>query len=95
MNQYEVLYIIAPDLDEEATRASIEKFKEIVASNGGEVVSVNEWGKKKLAYDIDYKTEGYYVLMSFNAAPEFPKELERNYKNDEAILRYLVTRKDA
>lgn len=95
MNQYEVLYIIAPDLDEEATRASIEKFKEIVASNGGEVVSVDEWGKKKLAYDIDYKTEGYYVLMSFNAAPEFPKELERNYKNDEAILRYLVTRKDA
>lgn len=95
MNQYEVLYIIAPDLDEEATRASIEKFKEIVASNGGEVVSVDEWGKKKLAYDIDYKTEGYYVLMSFNAAPEFPKELERNYKNDEAILRYLVTRKEA
>lgn len=95
MNQYEVLYIIVPDLDEEATRASIEKYKEIVASNGGEVVSVNEWGKKKLAYDIDYKTEGYYVLMSFNAAPEFPKELERNYKNDEAILRYLVTRKEA
>lgn len=95
MNQYEVLYIIAPDLDEEAMRASIEKYKEIVASNGGEVVSVDEWGKKKLAYEIDYKTEGYYVLMSFNAAPEFPKELERNYKNDEAILRYLVTRKDA
>ena len=95
MNQYEVLYIIVPDLDEEATRASIEKYKEIVASNGGEVVSVDEWGKKKLAYDIDYKSEGYYVLMSFAAAPEFPKELERNYKNDEAILRYLVTRKEA
>ena len=95
MNQYEVLYIIVPELDEEATRASIEKFKGIVESNGGEVVSVDEWGKKKLAYEIDYKTEGYYVLMSFNSSPEFPKELERNFKNDEAILRYLVTRKEA
>lgn len=95
MNQYEVLYIIVPELDEEATRASIDKFKGIVESNGGEVVSVDEWGKKKLAYAIDYKTEGYYVLMSFNSAPEFPPELERNMKNDEAILRYLVTRKHA
>lgn len=95
MNQYEVLYIIVPELDEEATRASIDKFKGIVESNGGEVVSVDEWGKKKLAYAIDYKTEGYYVLMSFNSAPEFPPELERNMKNDEAVLRYLVTRKHA
>ena len=95
MNQYEVLYIIVPELDEEAIRASIDKFKGIVESNGGEVVSVDEWGKKKLAYAIDYKTEGYYVLMSFNSAPEFPPELERNMKNDEAILRYLVTRKHA
>ena len=95
MNQYEVLYIIVPELEEEAVRASIEKFKGIVESNGGEVVGVDEWGKKRLAYEIDYHTEGYYVLMSFNSAPEFPKELERNFKNDEQILRYLVTRKEA
>ena len=95
MNQYEVLYIIVPELDEEATRASIEKFKGIVESNAGEIVSVDEWGKRRLAYAIDYKTEGYYVLMSFNSAPEFPKELERNMKNDEQILRYMVTRKEA
>lgn len=95
MNQYEVLYIIVPDLDEEATHASVEKFKGIVETNGGEVVSVDEWGKRKLAYVIDYKTEGYYVLMSFNSGAEFPKELERNMKNDEQILRYLVTRKEA
>ncbi len=95
MNQYEVLYIIVPDLDEEATRASVDKFKGIVESNGGEVVAVDEWGKRKLAYEINYKTEGYYVLMSFNSNAEFPKELERNFKNDEQILRYLVTRKEA
>lgn len=95
MNQYEALYIIVPTLDDEAIKASVEKFKGIVASNGGEVVAVDEWGKKRLAYPIAYKTEGYYVLMSFSCPPELPKELERNFKNDEAILRYLVTRKEA
>ena len=95
MNQYEVLYIIVPELDEEATRASIEKFKGIVESNGAEVVAIDEWAKRRLAYPIDYKTEGTYVLMSFNSAPEFPRELERNMKNDEQILRYMVTRKEA
>ena len=56
---------------------------------------MDEWGKRRLAYAIDYKTEGYYVLMSFNSAPEFPAELERNFKNDERIMRYMVTRKEA
>ena len=95
MNQYEALYIIDVALDEETNRSVIEKFKGIVEANGGEVTDVNEWGKCKLAYAIDYKTEGYYVLMSFASAPELPKELERNYKNDERILRYMVTRKEA
>ena len=95
MNQYEVLYIIDPAANEEAARAEIEKFKGIAEANGAEVVAVDEWGKRKLAYPIDYKTEGTYVLMSFNSAPEFPKELERNMKNDEQILRYMVTRKEA
>lgn len=95
MNQYEALYIIVPEIDEETTKATIEKFKGIVDSNAGEVVSVDEWGKRRLAYAIDYKTEGYYVLMSFNSAPEFPAELERNFKNDERIMRYMVTRKEA
>ncbi len=95
MNPYEALYIIVPELDEEATKATIEKFKGIVESNAGEVAGVDEWGKRRLAYPIDYKTEGYYVLMSFNSAPEFPAELERNFKNDERIMRYMVTRKEA
>ena len=95
MNQYEALYIIVPEIDEETTKATIEKFKGIVESNAGEVVSVDEWGKRRLAYAIDYKTEGYYVLMSFNSAPEFPADLERNFKNDERIMRYMVTRKEA
>lgn len=95
MNRYEALYIIVPELEEEAVKAKVEKFSGIVTANGGEIESVDEWGKRRLAYAIDYKTEGYYVLMTFSAAPELPSELERNLKIDESILRYLVTRKEA
>lgn len=95
MNKYESLYIITPELDEEATKAVVEKFADIVKKNGGEVEKVDEWGKRRLAYPIDYKTEGYYVLVHFAAASELPRELERNFKNDESILRYMVVRQEA
>ncbi len=94
MNKYETLYIITPELDEEATKAIVDKFSGIVASNKGSVDNVDLWGKRRLAYPIDYKNEGYYVLMTFSAAPEFPMELERNFKIDEQILRYMVIRKE-
>lgn len=95
MNQYEVLYLITPELDEETNKAVIEKFARIITANGGEIVKQDEWGKRRLAYAIDYKTEGYYVLVDFNAAPTLPAELERNFRNDERILRYMVTSKVA
>ena len=95
MNAYEALYIITPELEAEATKAIIQKYSDIVSANGGEVVKVDEWGKTRLAYSIDYKTEGFYVLMTFNSAAEFPRELERNFKNDENLLRFMVTRKVA
>ncbi|MDO4565621.1 MAG: 30S ribosomal protein S6 [Clostridia bacterium] len=95
MNAYEVLYVITPELDEENNQAVIDKFAGIIAENGGEIVKTDLWGKRRLAYPIDYKTEGFYTLVTFNAAPEFPRELERNFKNDERILRYMVTRKEA
>lgn len=95
MNQYEVLYLITPELNEETNKAVIEKFAGIITTNGGEIVKQDEWGKRRLAYAIDYKTEGYYVLVDFNAAPTLPAELERNFRNDERILRYMVTSKVA
>lgn len=95
MNKYEALYVITPELDEETTKAIIEKFNGIIAQNGGTVGEVNEWGKRRLAYPIDYKTEGYYVLVNFESAPSFPMELERNFKNDENIIRFVVVRKAA
>ena len=90
MNQYEVLYLITPELDEEANRAVMDKFAGIITGNGGEIVKQDEWGKRKLAYAIDYKTEGYYVLMSFTSAPEFPKELDRILGITEEIMRSMI-----
>ena len=83
------------DLTEEENASVIEKFSSIIAANGGEIEKVDEWGKRRLAYTIDYKTEGYYVLVVFSAPAEVPAELERNLKNDERIMRYKVTRHHA
>ncbi len=95
MNQYEVLYVITPELDEEADKVVMDKFADIITANGGEIEKTEVWGKRRLAYPIDYKTEGYYVLVTFNANPELPRELERNMRNDERLMRYMVTRKEA
>ena len=95
MNQYEVLYVITPELEEEANQSVMDKFAKIITDNGGEIEKTDVWGKRRLAYAIDYKTEGFYVLVDFSAQPELPRELERNLKNDERIMRYMVTRKEA
>ena len=95
MNQYEVLYVITPELDEEADKVVMDKFADIITANGGEIEKTEVWGKRRLAYPIDYKTEGYYVLVTFSANPELPRELERNMRNDERLMRYMVTRKEA
>ena len=95
MNQYEVLYVITPELDDEANQSVQDKFAKIITDNGGEIEKTDVWGKRRLAYAIDYKTEGFYVLVNLSANPELPRELERNLRNDERIMRYMVTRKEA
>ena len=92
MNKYEAMYIVTPEMEDEAIKGVIEKFSGIITANGGEIEKTDEWGRKKLAYPIDYKTEGYYVLMTFEGESELPRELERNFKNDENILRFIVTK---
>lgn len=94
MNKYEAMYIVTPEMEDEAIKGVIEKFSGIITANGGEIEKTDEWGRKKLAYPIDYKAEGYYVLVNFAAAPELPRELERNFRNDESILRYMVVRQN-
>ena len=90
MNKYEVVYIIDPAVEEEARKELIAKFNTLIADNGGNVDKVEEWGKRRLAYAIDYKTEGYYVLVNFQAESELPKELERNLQISDSIIRYQV-----
>ncbi len=92
MNQYEVMYVIDPTLEDSARSELINRFSDLVVKNGGEVDRVDEWGKRRLAYAIQYKTEGYYVLMYIKAPAELPREIERNMQISDSILRYLTVR---
>ena len=86
---YEVVYIIDPAQSEEAIAATVAKFQTLAEQNGSDVV-VDEWGKRRLAYAIDYKTEGYYVLMTFVSGPAFPRELDRKLRIAEGVMRSLI-----
>jgi len=87
---YELMYIIDVDLGEELIAATIEKFNTLIEANGT-VNELEEMGKRKLAYLIDDKPEGYYVLVKFTSSPEFPAELDRVLKITDGIMRSLIT----
>ena len=94
MNRYELTYIIDAALEESDRKALIEKISGVIASNGGEIEKVDEtfWGKRRLAYPINYKTEGWYVLVTLKAPAELPRELERNLEIYEGVIRYMVVK---
>lgn len=94
MVKYEVTYIIKPDVEEEADKALVERYSGLVTGSGGTVEKIDDWGKKQLAYEIDDYTEGHYIYMEFSCDPEYPKELERNFKINEDIIRYLIIKLD-
>ena len=86
---YEVVFVLDPAQGEEAIAAQVANFKSLAEQNGSDVV-VEEWGNRKLAYPINYKTEGYYVLMTFTSEPSFPKELDRVLRITDGIMRSLI-----
>ena len=88
--KYEVLYVLNLNLTEEETQAIVEKFKTLIEQNGT-VDEMEEWGKRKLAYEINYLTEGYYVLVKFTSGPELPAELDRILGITDGVIRSLVT----
>ena len=90
--KYELMYIINPNLAEEETAAVVEKFKALVEQNGT-LEEMEEMGKRKLAYEINYISEGYYVLVKFTSGPDFPAELDRVLGITDGILRSLITRR--
>ena len=94
INKYETIFVLDSALEEEKITALSEKFQKLIADNGT-VESVDVWGKRKLAYPIDFKTEGYYVLVNFASNPEFPKELERIYGITDGVMRTITIRKEA
>jgi small subunit ribosomal protein S6 len=92
-SRYETIFILSSKLNEEATAAAVEKFKALIEQHGT-IGEVDEWGKRRLAYEIDDQEEGYYVLINFESAPDFPAELDRVYRITDGVLRSLIICKD-
>jgi len=93
MKKYETLFIIDPEIGEENIQALVEKFKNLLETSA-QLENIDEWGKRKLAYEINDRTEGYYVLADFSAESDFPRELERIFKITDGILKYMIVKKD-
>ncbi len=93
MNKYETIFIISPEVNEDDTKALVEKMKGLVETSG-QLESIDEWGKRKLAYPINDFNEGYYVFINFSSEPNFPHELERMYKITEGIIKDIIIKKD-
>ncbi len=94
MTNYEVMFIIDPILDDETIEKTVAIAQEIIAADG-EVDKVDVWGMRKLAYPIQKKNEGYYVVIDFKANPTLPKELDRRMRISDNIIRHLIINKDA
>jgi len=93
MNKYESIFVLSALMEDEKIQEIITKVKTLIETSA-QLEKVDEWGKKRLAYEIDDQKEGYYTLVQFSAAPEFPTELERIYKITEGVLKYLIIRLD-
>ena len=94
MNKYESVIIINPSIEEQAIKDLIKKFSDLI-NNNGKVESVEERGTQKLAYPINKKEEGYYVIINFEAKPDSIDELERNYRIEDNVMKFIVVRKEA
>ena len=93
MRRYESVWVVNGDLPDEEVKATIDKFSRILTTNEGTLVGMEEWGRKKLAYKIQGTTRGYYVLVDYAGTPATVKELERNYRIDDRIVRYITSKK--
>jgi len=94
MNNYEVLFVIANALGDDKKEAAVELVKSIINNGGGEVSRVDIVGTRRLAYPIEKKTEGYYVLVDFSAPAELPKELDRRLRISDDVVRHIIVAKD-
>lgn len=94
MNKYELALIVSAKIEDDARAAVVDRAKDYIARFGGTVTEVEDWGKKKLAYDIQKMSEGFYYFIQFDAAATVPAELEQNVRIMDNVLRFLIVRKD-
>ena len=94
MTNYEVMFILDPTLDEEKKESAIDTVKGRIESNNGTVGEADKWGNRKLAYPIQKKNEGYYVVLPFEAEPTLPKELDRRLRISDLVMRHIIVNKD-
>ncbi|MFM9331346.1 30S ribosomal protein S6 [Paenibacillus mesotrionivorans] len=90
MRKYEVMYILRSELEQEAVQTTVEKFANIITSNGGEITKSDLMGKRRLAYEINKMRDGFYVLVHFNAEPAVVLELDRVLKISDEVIRFLI-----
>lgn len=95
MNKYELAVILVPNLDEEAVKSEQQSIQELIERFGGTVEKIDDWGKRRLAYEINKTNEGFYSFITFNSESTAPAEIERRMRIKENVLRYLVVRQDA
>ena len=93
MTKYEMLYILDTSLTDEVKESIIKKFESLVTDNGGAIEAIDRWGNKKLQYPINYKTEGYYVLMTFEAQKTLVEEIKRIAGITDGVIRRLITKR--
>ena len=94
MNQYETVFILTPVLSDDQMKETVAKFKTLLTDNGAEFLNEETWGLKKLAYNIQKKSSGFYVLFEFKAEPTIVKTLETGFRRDEKVLRYMTVKFD-
>lgn len=93
MRKYELLVIFYPGEDEKRTQV-LERFKGIITEDGGNITDINEWGIRKLAYEINGQTEGYYVIINFEGTPKVTQELDRVARISDSVMRHMIVRED-
>jgi small subunit ribosomal protein S6 len=95
MRLYETIFIASPTLTDEQSDELVKHFEGVIAEQGGELLKTDKWGRKKLAYEVQRYSEGYYTLFQMNAGPKLVAELERRFRNNDAVIKFLSVRLDA
>jgi small subunit ribosomal protein S6 len=94
MRRYETIFVASPVLTDEQADELVRNFEGIIAEQGGELLKTDKWGRKKLAYEVQKFSEGYYTLFEMNAGPNLIAELERRFRNNDAVIKFLSVRMD-